>query len=102
MALTVKTVSVAEVTRYVSEGPNGLISADVTIDLEDSETGVAPVVTINVDLPGAEDLSFTQIEARSLVAALEVLQAVAGLDAGELERSYRAKFADQNAESLAG
>lgn len=102
MALKVTAVAISEVTRFVSDGPTGLIAADVTIDFEDGDTGVAPRITISVDLPDAEALSFSEIETRSLADALSVIATAAQLNASELERAYREKFIEQKDESPAG
>lgn len=96
MALAFKAIAISDITRFEGAGSNGLISADVTIDLEDGDTGVEPRIVVRVDLPGAESLSFAEIEARSLVVALEVLTHASHLEAVALEASFRAKFTSES------
>ncbi len=100
--LTVKTVSIVRVTRYIAESAGGLVSADVSIALIDEELGIAPIVDINVDLPHVEHLSLREIEQRALEAALSTLTFAASLNAGELIKTYRSKFDEPTdaAESL--
>jgi hypothetical protein len=101
MAWKIEGVAVSDVTRFVSEDPQGTVSSEVTIDLERSEPGPGARVTVNVDMQDGGNLSFSEIESHSIRVALDVLKVASDLPLDDLERIFREKFVDHAKENPA-